>query len=117
MIDVREPDEVVQGMIPSAVNLPLTVMAESLGLSPDAFKAKHGYDKPRTSQQVIFYCRSGMRSSSACDVAKRNGFTKQVYSLIKSIDSTLKLYGSILNYRGSWLEWTEKRNNAQKTSA
>ncbi|KAF7784766.1 hypothetical protein Agabi119p4_931 [Agaricus bisporus var. burnettii] len=99
LIDVREPGEVVQGMIPSAVNLPLTVLAESLTLPPDDFKAKFGYSKPTPEKQVIFYCRSGMRSASACDVAKRNGFT------------------NILNYKGSWLEWTEKRNNAQKSSA
>jgi hypothetical protein len=37
-------------MIPSesAVNLLLTVLAESSKLSPDAFKTKHGYEKPRT---------------------------------------------------------------------
>lgn len=82
LIDVREPGEVVQGMIPSAVNLPLTVLAESLTLPPDDFKAKFGYSKPTPEKQVIFYCRSGMRSASACDVAKRNGFTKQVHFFI-----------------------------------
>ncbi|KAF9451781.1 hypothetical protein P691DRAFT_806882 [Macrolepiota fuliginosa MF-IS2] len=88
----------MQGMIPSAVNLPLTVLGESLKLDPEAFKAKHGYDKPRFNQLVIFYCRSGQRSTSASDVAKRNGFC------------------SILNYKGSWLEWVEKQN-IQKPSA
>lgn len=63
-------------MIPSAVNLPLTVLGESLHLTPQAFKTKHGYDKPQKDQQVIFYCRSGMRSATASDVAKRNGFKK-----------------------------------------
>ncbi|KXN84782.1 Putative thiosulfate sulfurtransferase, mitochondrial [Leucoagaricus sp. SymC.cos] len=92
LIDVREPDEVIQGMIPSAVNLPLTTLADSLHMAPEAFKARHGYDKPRKHQRVIFYCRSGKRSSSASDVAKRNG------------------YRNIQNYKGSWLEWTEKQN-------
>ncbi|KAJ7293348.1 Rhodanese-like domain-containing protein [Mycena rebaudengoi] len=90
LIDVREPDEVIQGMIPSAVNLPLSVLSNSLHLQPDAFKAKHGFEKPKKTQEVIFYCRSGKRSTSASDVAKRNGFT------------------NILNYTGSWLEWVEK---------
>ncbi|KAF5356332.1 hypothetical protein D9756_004256 [Leucocoprinus leucothites] len=98
LVDVREPNEVIQGMIPSAVNLPLTVLADSLHLSPEAFLQKHGFDKPKKSQRVIFYCRSGMRSTSASDVAKRNG------------------YKNILNYKGSWLEWTEKQNT-QKPSA
>ncbi|TFK41390.1 endoplasmic reticulum protein [Crucibulum laeve] len=97
LIDVREPDEVIQGMIPSAVNLPLSVLGNSLHLSREAFKQKHGFDKPRKDQEITFYCRSGMRSTTASDVAKRNGFVK------------------ILNYKGSWLEWTDKQN--QKKSA
>lgn len=78
MIDVREPNEVIQGMIPSAVNLPLSVLANSLHLHHAAFEEKHGFPKPKKEQEIVFYCRSGMRSSSACDVAKRNGYTKWV---------------------------------------
>ncbi|KAJ7492852.1 endoplasmic reticulum protein [Mycena latifolia] len=90
LIDVREREEVLQGMIPSAVNLPLSTLSNSLHLLPDAFRAQHGFEKPKKSQEVMFYCRSGVRSTSACDVAKRNGYT------------------NILNYKGSWLEWVEK---------
>ncbi|KAJ7786070.1 endoplasmic reticulum protein [Mycena metata] len=96
LIDVREPDEVIQGMIPSAVNIPLSVLANSLNLLPDSFKEKHGFEKPKKSQEVIFYCRSGKRSTSASDVAKRNGYT------------------NILNYTGSWLEWVEKGGEKTK---
>ncbi|PPQ90474.1 hypothetical protein CVT25_014992 [Psilocybe cyanescens] len=92
IIDVREPDEVVQGMIPSAVNLPLSVLGDALHLPREEFFAKFSYEKPQPSQEVIFYCRSGKRSSTASDVAKRNGFT------------------NILNYKGSWLEWVDKQN-------
>ncbi|KAK7058259.1 Thiosulfate sulfurtransferase rdl2, mitochondrial [Paramarasmius palmivorus] len=90
LIDVREPDEVIQGMIPSAVNLPLSILPESLQLTPEAFEAKHGFPKPRYNQEVTFYCRSGKRSSTASDLAFRQGYT------------------NILNYKGSWLEWVEK---------
>ncbi|KAK2462085.1 hypothetical protein APHAL10511_006548 [Amanita phalloides] len=93
LIDVREPEEVMQGMIPSAVNLPLSVLGESLHMSSESFRAKHGFEKPKQEQEVIFYCRSGMRSSTASDVAKRNGYT------------------NILNYKGSWLEWVKKESN------
>jgi len=92
LIDVREPDEVIQGMIPSAVNLPLSALAGALHLESGAFKAQYGFNKPKKAQEVIFYCRSGMRSTTASDVAKRNGYT------------------NILNYKGSWLEWVEKEN-------
>ncbi|KAI0005486.1 Rhodanese-like domain-containing protein [Russula compacta] len=73
LIDVREPDEVLQGIIPSA-----------------KFKEKYGFQKPAFDQEIVFYCRSGMRSSTASDVARRNG------------------YKNILNYKGSWLDWTAR---------
>ncbi len=42
----------------------------------EPFAQKFGFEKPLTHQEVIFYCRSGVRSTSACDIAKRNGYTK-----------------------------------------
>jgi len=87
LIDVREPDEVLQGMIPSAVNLPLSGLSGALHLDGEKFRETYGFRKPALDQEVIFYCRSGMRSASASDVARRNG------------------YKNILNYKGSWLDW------------
>ena len=69
----------MQGMIPSAVNLPLSVLGNALHTSHDEFKKLYGFDKPMLDQEVIFYCRSGQRSATASDVAKRNGFTKFVH--------------------------------------
>ncbi len=82
LIDVREPDEVAQGMIPSAVNIPLTVLGDALHMSPEDFSTKFGFKKPGIRQEVTFYCRSGKRSTSASDVAKRNGYTKCVFSFL-----------------------------------
>ncbi|KAE9410823.1 Rhodanese-like protein [Gymnopus androsaceus JB14] len=90
LIDVREPDEVMQGMIPSAVNIPLTILPESLTASREKFREQFGFEKPSRNEEVTFYCRSGVRSTSACDIAKRNGYT------------------NILNYKGSWLEWVKE---------
>lgn len=75
---MREPDEVIQGSIPSSVNLPLSVLAGDLHLTSAAFLEKYGYQKPQKDQEIVFYCRSGKRSASASDVAKRNGYTKYV---------------------------------------
>ena len=69
----------MQGMIPSAVNLPLSVLGNSLHSHHEEFKKLHGFDKPLHDQEIIFYCRSGQRSATACDVAKRNGYTKFVH--------------------------------------
>jgi rhodanese-related sulfurtransferase len=76
LIDVREPDEVMQGSIPSSVNLPLSVLVNSLHLNPQTFRAQHGFEKPKKTQEIVFYCRSGKRSASACDIARRNGYEK-----------------------------------------
>ncbi|EJD04041.1 endoplasmic reticulum protein [Fomitiporia mediterranea MF3/22] len=90
LIDVREPDEVILGSIPSSVNVPLTGFAESLHLNPVAFKEKFGFEKPKRNQEIVFYCRSGKRSATAADMAKKHGYTK------------------VFNYEGSWLDWTAR---------
>ncbi len=85
LIDVREPDEVLQGMIPSAVNLPLSDLSGALHMDGAKFKEKYGFQKPEFGQEVVFYCRSGKRSATASDVARRNGYKKYAYS---NADST-----------------------------
>ncbi|KAH8835381.1 endoplasmic reticulum protein [Flagelloscypha sp. PMI_526] len=95
LIDVREPDETIQGMIPSAVNIPLSTFNTDIRMDSVAFKNKFGFNLPRKDQEVTFYCRSGKRSSTASDSAKRAGYT------------------NILNYKGSWLEWVEKEGKPQ----
>ncbi|KAN0100909.1 Rhodanese-like domain containing protein [Tylopilus felleus] len=99
LIDVREPDEVMQGSIPSSVNLPLSVIANSLNLNAQAFRSQHGFDKPGKAQEIVFYCRSGKRSASACDIARRNG------------------YENVINYEGSWLDWVSQEGNGKSSSA
>ena len=66
-------------MIPSAVNLPLSDLTGALRMDGAKFKEKYGFKKPEFDQEIVFYCRSGMRSASASDVARRNGYKKYVY--------------------------------------
>ncbi|CCM02198.1 uncharacterized protein FIBRA_04278 [Fibroporia radiculosa] len=97
LIDVREPDEVRLGSIPSAVNLPLSVLSGSLHLDPVIFQERFGFQKPGRDQDIVFYCRSGKRAFTACDIAKRNGYTK------------------LANYEGSWLDWTAREGTGQSS--
>lgn len=109
LIDVREPDEVLQGSIPSAVNLPLSVLANSLHLSQQAFKSRFGWDKPRSEQEIVFYCRSGKRAATACDIAKRNGYKTYVQSRVYTHMCLANvLHVRLYNYKGSWLDWTSR---------
>ena len=49
--DVREPGELQQeGQIPNAINLPLSTLQESLGLSETAFREKFDFDKPEKNK-------------------------------------------------------------------
>ncbi|KAK1224589.1 Thiosulfate sulfurtransferase rdl2, mitochondrial [Marasmius sp. AFHP31] len=92
LIDLREPDEVKHGMIPNAVHLPITSLADLLypTMEPKEFESKYGFPKPEKDQEIMFYCKKGKRSAIASEIAERNGYRK------------------IYDYSGSWLEWINK---------
>ncbi|KAJ2778611.1 hypothetical protein H4R18_004490 [Coemansia javaensis] len=90
LIDVREPHEVAEGRVPTAVNIPLGEVPAAFAMPPDAFAAKYGAARPGPQDETIFYCRSGKRSQSAIDAVEKT-------------DPSLTLR----NYRGSWLDYLE----------
>lgn len=64
-IDVREPSEVAEGTLPGTVNIPLGDLPERVGeLDP--------------AQPVVVLCRSGGRSTQACEFLTASGFTDVV---------------------------------------
>lgn len=63
VIDVREDSEVAAGKIPGAIHIPL-------GQIPDRI---HEIDPNR---ETIMVCRSGGRSSKACDFLMESGYSK-----------------------------------------
>ncbi|XP_073820329.1 rhodanese domain-containing protein CG4456-like [Musca autumnalis] len=93
LIDVREPQELQEsGKIPTSINIPLDQVITVLSHDTDAsaFKTKYGRDLPELKTELIFHCRSGIRSQKAAEIAKQLG------------------YVNVKNYVGSWLEWAEK---------
>lgn len=68
VFDVRESDELCDGMIPGAVHLALSEFPEK----------KEGLP---TDKSIIFYCRSGKRSFKAAELVC-SCLTKPVYSLV-----------------------------------
>lgn len=66
LIDVREPHEYKRGYIPSAVNIPLSQLNN---------RVKEISNK----NDVLLYCRSGMRSKQAAKVLSKHGFTKMAH--------------------------------------
>lgn len=61
IIDVREPEEVAEGIIPGAVHIPLGQFAQRLS-------------EVDPKEAAVIVCRSGNRSSYACELASRAGY-------------------------------------------
>ncbi|KAJ0022916.1 hypothetical protein NQD34_015050 [Periophthalmus magnuspinnatus] len=77
LFDVRRPDEFQAGHIPSAVNILLDDLEVSLKLPSETFEQKFQVKAPaKTDDNIVFNCRSGVRSGQALDIARRLGFSK-----------------------------------------
>ncbi|MGM0844914.1 MAG: rhodanese-like domain-containing protein [Bacillota bacterium] len=61
IIDVRETDEVAEGKIPGAVNIPLGLVEFRM-------------NELEKSQEYIMVCRSGGRSGRACQFLESQGY-------------------------------------------
>jgi rhodanese-related sulfurtransferase len=64
-VDVREADELGQGMIDGAVNLPLGQLIR---------KARHGDMDGLKKKKIITYCSGGYRADIAADELNKLGF-------------------------------------------
>lgn len=95
LLDVREPNECAEGMIPTASNVPLTVLPEALKESPEAFKAAYGFSKPKEDDPIVVYCQRGGRAERGAAILVNGGFT------------------NVNLYPGSWTEWSANQNNNQ----
>ncbi|XP_063823979.1 rhodanese domain-containing protein CG4456-like isoform X1 [Ostrinia nubilalis] len=93
IIDVRNPDEVNEtGKIPSSINIPLHTVQDVLtSMSDEQFKQQYQRNKPSSSDELIFYCRSGRRSTEALDKALKLG------------------YANSKTYLGSWNDWSSRQ--------
>lgn len=96
LIDVREPDEYKANSIPTALNIPITSQPDALMLGADEFEERFGWQKPPLQKEVVFFCKAGVRSSAAAQLAKMAG------------------YENVGEYRGSWLDWEKNGGPTMK---
>lgn len=77
VIDVRQPEEWQEGHISEATLLPINGI----------YSFGHALQELRlpTDEEVIFVCRSGQRSASACEIALVAGL-KKVYNLANGMN-------------------------------
>jgi rhodanese-related sulfurtransferase len=87
LIDVREPSELVHGVIPGSHNIPLGELHAAFNLDDKSFLAKFKFSKPTMDARIVAYCRSGARSELATLMLIQGGWIHT------------------RNYRGSFKEW------------
>lgn len=63
LVDVREHEEVAQGMIPGAKHIPLQELTSR-------------YTEINRGEEIIFVCRSGNRSGMACQFLANLGYQR-----------------------------------------
>ena len=95
LVDVRNEDELKYGMISTAKNIPTTEIQTAFELDDEEFKIKYNFEKPKKTDDLIFYCRSGNRSREITRIMISDGFNAR-------------------NYKGSTLEWAEIDDNVKK---
>lgn len=96
-IDVREPGELKStGHIPHAINIPVTSAPDSFHIADEEFEDRFGFPRPARDEEVVFYCKAGVRSRAAAGLAKDAGWSK------------------VGEYPGSWMDWAGKGGKIER---
>ncbi|KAK6211809.1 Thiosulfate sulfurtransferase rdl2, mitochondrial [Pestalotiopsis sp. IQ-011] len=98
IIDVREPGELAStGRIPGAKNIPITTSPDSFHITAEEFEDRFGFERPPPGDEVVFYCKAGVRSRAAAGIAREAGWSK------------------VGEYPGSWADWTGKGGKIERS--
>ena len=97
LIDTREPSELQNtGTIPGSINIPITSAPDSFFISEEEFEDRFGFQRPGKEEEVVFFCKAGVRSRAAAELAMRAGWEK------------------VGEYPGSWGEWEGAGGKSQR---
>lgn len=94
--DVREPSEYEAGFIPGAINIPVKSQPDAMFLPEEEFEDRFGFSKPAMDKELVFYCKAGVRSAAAAQLAKQFG------------------YENVAEYKGSWMDWERNGGESSK---
>lgn len=100
IIDVREPNELLQtGRIPTAKSIPISSAPDAFFMPAEDFETKFGFPRPSEQDEVIFYCKAGVRSRQASLLA---GQARPMFG------------GKVGNYPGSWVDWEKNGGKVER---
>ena len=74
IIDVREPNEYLEGHIEGAINIPLSGFADQIEQIKNLSAKKIG-------KKIVLQCKAGIRSMRACQLLQEDGFAHDVWNL------------------------------------
>ena len=86
----NQPYEPSTGRIPGSINIPISSAPDAFFLPEEEFADRFGMDRPARADELVFYCKAGVRSRAAARLAKEAGWT------------------NVGEYPGSWMDWVEK---------
>ncbi|CAG7724599.1 unnamed protein product [Allacma fusca] len=76
-LDVREKGELTtDGRIAKGKNIPLGEVPKALVMDDETFLEQYGFDKPANDQDIVVYCKAGIRAELAAKVMSQLGYTK-----------------------------------------
>jgi 3-mercaptopyruvate sulfurtransferase SseA len=73
--------------IPTSVNIPVTSSPDAFFITPEEFEERFGFERPEKEDEVVFYCKAGVRSRAAAELARQAGWR------------------TVSEYPGSWMDW------------
>jgi rhodanese-related sulfurtransferase len=76
LIDVRSRTEHKISSIETSKLIPLQEFSDAFGLEEEDFEDSYGFKKPKKEELLIVYCRSGIRSAVAAQIAEEFGYNK-----------------------------------------
>lgn len=66
-------------------------------MNAEDFEDKFGFPRPGENDEVVFFCKAGVRSQAAARLAGSAGFG-----------------GKVAEYPGSWMDWEENGGKIEK---
>jgi len=72
------------------LNIPVVSQPDSWFISAEEFEDRYGFERPGKDVEVVFFCKAGVRSKTAAELARQAG------------------WGKTGEYKGSCLDWEGK---------